>query len=165
MRRPEGKPLAYMRKRLINYTYRDQPPCKLWEGKELELTWRYPDGVLRTWLVIRAAYESFVGPIPAGQKVVQTCGRKYCINPEHLSLVDDTDGSQQPSWTLRVPTGAVEGKLTSADRSAILADPRTAKEIAADFGVTSRTVRNLKAGRSWRGLQTPPSSPPNSNRS
>ena len=36
----------------------------------------------------RASYISFIGPLPAGKKVVQTCGNRLCINPDHLELQD-----------------------------------------------------------------------------
>lgn len=36
--------------------------------------------------VHRAAYEAFVGPIPAGHSVVQSCGNRLCVSPEHLLL-------------------------------------------------------------------------------
>jgi hypothetical protein len=35
----------------------------------------------------RASYLAFVGPIPAGFFVRQSCGNRLCVNPEHLELL------------------------------------------------------------------------------
>jgi hypothetical protein len=34
----------------------------------------------------RASYAAFVGPVPKGGIVLQTCGERLCVNPEHLEL-------------------------------------------------------------------------------
>ena len=34
----------------------------------------------------RASYAAFVGPIPVGTLVRQTCGNRLCVNPEHLEV-------------------------------------------------------------------------------
>jgi hypothetical protein len=34
-----------------------------------------------------ASYRAFIGPVPAGYLVKQRCGRRLCINPEHLELI------------------------------------------------------------------------------
>ena len=36
--------------------------------------------------VHRASYEAFIGPIPTGRSVAQSCGKHNCVNPEHLVL-------------------------------------------------------------------------------
>lgn len=36
----------------------------------------------------RASYMAFVEEIPPGHEVIQTCGNRLCINPEHLLLFD-----------------------------------------------------------------------------
>lgn len=33
----------------------------------------------------RAAYEFFVGPIPAGMHILHSCDNPPCVNPDHLS--------------------------------------------------------------------------------
>lgn len=37
-----------------------------------------------------ASYQAFVGPIPDGMTVRQTCGNRLCINPDHLELFKHT---------------------------------------------------------------------------
>lgn len=34
-----------------------------------------------------ASYHAFIGPIPEGRLVKQSCGNRLCINPEHLELL------------------------------------------------------------------------------
>ena len=34
-----------------------------------------------------ASYQAFIGPIPEGHLVKQSCGNRLCINPEHLELM------------------------------------------------------------------------------
>lgn len=35
-----------------------------------------------------ASYTAYVGTVPEGHLVRQTCGNRLCINPEHLELFD-----------------------------------------------------------------------------
>ena len=35
-----------------------------------------------------ASYLAFVGPVPPGKYVDQTCNNRLCVNPDHLELVD-----------------------------------------------------------------------------
>jgi len=34
-----------------------------------------------------ASYRAFIGPVPEGNLVKQSCGNRLCINPEHLELL------------------------------------------------------------------------------
>jgi hypothetical protein len=44
----------------------------------------------------RASYLTFVGPIPDGTLVRQSCGNRLCINPEHLEVLEEKFAHQQP---------------------------------------------------------------------
>lgn len=33
-----------------------------------------------------ASYAAFIGPVPTDSLVVQTCGRRLCVNPKHLAI-------------------------------------------------------------------------------
>jgi hypothetical protein len=35
-----------------------------------------------------ASYHAFIGEVPEGHLVKQTCGNRLCINPEHLGLLN-----------------------------------------------------------------------------
>lgn len=41
----------------------------------------------------RAAYKTWVGPIPDGQSVHHKCGNHQCINPDHLVLASRLDNT------------------------------------------------------------------------
>jgi hypothetical protein len=43
----------------------------------------------------RAAYEIFVGPIPAGMTVDHLCFVPACVNPEHLRLLTRSENSRK----------------------------------------------------------------------
>ncbi len=49
---------------------------------------RNSDGGTRLESAHRASYELFVGPIPSGMQVTQTCDNRLCVNPDHLELID-----------------------------------------------------------------------------
>jgi hypothetical protein len=49
---------------------------------------RNQDGDMSMQSAHRASYINFIGPLPPDKKVVQTCGNRLCINPEHLELQD-----------------------------------------------------------------------------
>jgi hypothetical protein len=44
-------------------------------------------------LAHRTSYEAFVGPIPDGMTVWQSCGWRSCVNPEHLLLGTRSEAS------------------------------------------------------------------------
>ena len=37
----------------------------------------------------RASYLTFVGPIPEGTIIRQSCGNRLCVNPEHLEVLQE----------------------------------------------------------------------------
>ena len=43
----------------------------------------------------RASYLAFVGPIPDGTFIRQSCGNRLCINPEHLEVMQEKMAYQQ----------------------------------------------------------------------
>lgn len=49
---------------------------------------RDDDGVNRIKSAEFASYEAFIGPVPSGMLVRQTCSNRLCINPDHLEIFD-----------------------------------------------------------------------------
>jgi len=67
--------------------------CWLWQSQVSNsgygrIMLRDQDGGMRMQSAHRASYISFVGALPQGKKVVQACGNRLCINPDHLELQD-----------------------------------------------------------------------------
>ena len=49
----------------------------------------------RTMQAHRAAYETFVGPIPAGLHIDHLCGNRACCNPGHLEPVTQAENNRR----------------------------------------------------------------------
>lgn len=60
-----------------------------------------PKGYRRVWvdgtkqMAHRVAYQQEHGEIPEGHQVHHTCGRKDCVNPDHLVTLTDADHRAQ----------------------------------------------------------------------
>lgn len=108
----------------------------------------------------RLAYELGVGPIPAGMHVLHQCDNPRCINPAHLSTGTRSQNMKECSerGRARIPKPVKRGeengasKLLEVDVRSIrrlLAQGRTQQEIAGRFGVTQRTISDIKLGKKW----------------
>lgn len=98
--------------------------------------------------------------IPKYGNICHTCDNPSCVNPEHLWL-GTVKENQQDKWSKgrgniwrgeQLP----QAKLTEEQAKAIMLDPRPHSRIAADFGVTARTVSDVKTKRSWSHLDIEP---------
>jgi len=75
--------------------YDPETGCTVWQGAPKGSGYgtvyigRDGEGILRSLAVHRAAYIIHKGEIPRGRQVLQTCGNKLCINPDHLSAPGD----------------------------------------------------------------------------
>ena len=111
-----------------------------WHGKNL--------------LAHRVSYETYIGKIPAGMKVLHKCDVPNCVNPNHLFL-----GTQKQNVEDMVRKGRAirakgekcgASKITSHDVGNIRSDLRSMAKIAKDFGISSSQVFNIKHKRHWR---------------
>ena len=97
--------------------------------------------------LVRLAYERAHGPIPPGSQVVQACGNKRCLEPDHLVA--------EAPWqvALRHPTTRLSPEdVRDIRREAADAD-RTEGEIAAAYGVSCGHVDNIKHRRARRQVE------------
>lgn len=71
---------------------RQNGDCWLWSGQVSNSGYGRTmivenDGGTRMVSAQTASYLAFIGPIPPGQLVIQSCGDRLCINPDHLRLL------------------------------------------------------------------------------
>ena len=85
--------MKYRQQKLQNMTYRDEKTgCWIWKGQISNSgygrTMETQDD-RRTKMVSAqtASYHAFIGEVPDGQLVKQSCGNRLCVNPEHLELM------------------------------------------------------------------------------
>lgn len=104
----------------------------------------------------RAVWSVFHGPIPKGLFVCHRCDVPQCVNPLHLFVGTAQDNVADRDRKGRTACGEAIGhsKLTEAQVLEILSldiSKRGAlKAAAAKYGVTSNTLINIRAGRSWK---------------
>lgn len=115
----------------------------------------------------RASYSLYVGPVPAGAMVLHSCDNRKCVNPAHLRIGTAKDNAMDAASRARTLKGrkvpesrrsyvgenGPRAKLTREQAQRILADPRTVREIAADYGITYGAVGHLKRGMTWANIQ------------
>ena len=108
----------------------------------------------------RLSYLLNVGPIPEGLHVLHKCDNQNCCNPEHLYLGTHQDNMRDARARGQLGKGRNSGvkngnrvKLTDEKVVAILADKRRAAVVAAEYGVSIKTIYNIHCGYRWAHLQ------------
>jgi hypothetical protein len=93
--------------------------------------------------------------IPSGMCVCHSCDNPSCVNPDHLSLGTSRQNTQDAVKKRRHAFGERRAhKLTAeqvaAIREALVNAPlRTAKRLAAEYGVSKQTISAIKTGAKW----------------
>lgn len=93
------------------------------------------------------------GPIPDGKLVLHRCDNPGCSNPSHLFLGDQTDNMGDAKRKGRMSDPPVywgeahhNSKLTDRQVMDIRGDTRPAAALAAEYGVTARTIFRIRRG-------------------
>lgn len=108
----------------------------------------------------RLAYELSHGAVPDGLHVLHSCDNPRCINPDHLSAGTRSQNMKECSerGRARIPKPIKRGeengaaKLQEVDIRSIrrlLVKGATQQSIADRFGVTQRTISDIKLGKKW----------------
>lgn len=144
--------------------------CWLWTGP---LNWngygRVTVGPRKRVRAHRFSYEVHKGPIPDGLQVLHKCDVPCCVNPEHLLLgtfADNMNDKMRKGRQARgaklsavrkatVPLGQANhaSRLTEVQVRAIIADARSGRLIARDYGTTQQHISRLKRGLRWGHLK------------
>ena len=95
-------------------------------------------------IAARASYEAHIGPIPDGLKVLHTCDRPICINPDHLYPGTDAENVFD-----KVIRGRAARILTAAAIPKIRRDQRLQRVIAEEHGISQVMVSRIKLGKAW----------------
>lgn len=110
----------------------------------------HPDGKVygtmemkgQEFLVHRASYMAFIGPIPASMDVLHTCDNTICVNPDHL--VAGTRSDQVLMAFDRGRHGKM--KITNAQRHEIVRrylEGELQADLARGYGVNSPAIYNI----------------------
>jgi predicted DNA-binding protein (UPF0251 family) len=112
----------------------------------------------------RVSYEVFNGPIQDGLFICHRCDNPPCINPSHLyagthkqNMKDMVSRHRHNSMKPNARKGDnnPKAKLSSAvlpDIRAKLASGISSTKIASEYGVSRRTIKDIRAGLTWRSV-------------
>lgn len=110
----------------------------------------------RSYMTHRVAYIATIGDIPEGQFVCHKCDNPPCCNPAHLFLGSPQDNSRDCQKKGRANRGKNNGraKLSDDDVRKIRSSKActSAKELAAQYGVTHQLVHMIWGGKVWRHI-------------
>lgn len=140
--------------RLNHYTDKSGGPdsCWPWTGA-LQGGYGIISFNRRYKLAHRAAYEEFVGPIPAGECVCHSCDNPPCINPNHLwtgTNQDNVDDCVKKGRQINL-RGSKHGNAVLTED--IVRDIRASEEpnpiLAERYGVHHSQISNIRLRKQW----------------
>jgi hypothetical protein len=101
-------------------------------------------GCVGEGLMHRLAWIAFNGPIPHGNELHHTCRRKLCCRIDHLACLTKSEHAALEARPQKLDESRV---ISILDR---LATGSSRSNVAREFGVSTTTVADVQAGRSWR---------------
>jgi len=127
-------------------------PCRIFRGAKTASGYGNLTTDRKTMGAHRAAYIVAHGSIPAGTEIGHRCDIKLCIEPTHLEAIP-----RGQNMTDARRRGLLMQKLTAVEVDAIRrwATNLPTRLVAAEFGVTERTVRLIRDGQSHPFIRRP----------
>lgn len=125
----------------------DLGPCWEWAGGTHGNGYgKLYDGT-RTVSAHRLAYETWVGPIPAGASICHRCDNPPCINPEHLvpGTTAENHADMRAKGRRTDPVRLTDNQVT-AIRVAHTGARGDTTRLAVDYGVSVATVSLIVRG-------------------
>jgi hypothetical protein len=99
----------------------------------------------RTYTARRWMWQQLFGPIPDGLVVTTTCGSLTCCNPHHLRCCFQADANRAGPGVTLLPGDVAKIRAAAKTRNS-----HTASQLAARYGVTPNTIRDVWNRKSWR---------------
>jgi hypothetical protein len=138
------------------YTVDPKTGCWLWEGKKNAYGYgTIQKGGATGWIGAHrlSAALHIREPLPT-EVVCHRCDNPSCVNPDHLFIGTPHENTQDMIRKGRAAIGTRNSaaKLTEEDVATIRRDAQTpATHLAARFGVSPKTIRNCRFGRTYGG--------------
>lgn len=127
--------------------------CWIWTGSD---DGRVGYGKVRVkgklWYAHRFSWALTNGPIPEGVQVNHQCDVYECVNPDHLDIGDQFDNMHECAARNRIAVGSRNGQaaLTEELIPTIRKDARPSRVVGKQYGVDSKTVRDIRNRITWR---------------
>ena len=149
-----ARPVTSLAARIERMVAKQPGGCWLWLGKTDTCGYGRMKVGRRLVRAHRVAYESFVGAIPDSASVLHSCDVPACCFPGHLrvgtsamNVADKVERNRQAKGT------QLRAKLTEASVLGILADGRSHRVIADDYGVSHNIVGRIKRRQDWKHVE------------
>lgn len=134
--------------------------CHEWQGALDRMGYGNVRWNGRLWRAHRLAFHLFVHPVTPGLSVCHSCDNPPCIHRGHLFEGTQTDNMRDAQGKGRLANGSVvtgdvahyNARLSVADVRAIRADERPQRVIAAQYGITSDHVSDIRRRRCWKHI-------------
>jgi len=109
----------------------------------------------------RVAWELFRGEIPEGAYVLHSCDNPACVNPKHLflgtqndNLKDMRDKGRGSAPPVHLGEAHHNVKFSKEVALGIIKSSGSLRELANQYGVSTKTIWRLKNGKTWKELST-----------
>lgn len=147
--------------RLIMQTH-DDAGCRIWEGytaeRQYPLFVYYEQGKKHTLSARRVVYEHEVRKIPSSWRIVMTCESPLCLNPEHMKVYDRKKYAVWANGHISKKKRAdaarrqshFEVKINQQIADEIRLSDKSAKELAAEYNISERTIFDVRNYVTWR---------------